>query len=92
VKIPVLATVQACIKQTFKTKQHFKVFQATTVAHKPYKHEAKLKIGRYIENTKNPSFLTLSGAKKRKHNGSRIRGEHCKSNKCRKLEKQIHKG
>jgi len=46
-KIPVLAIVHACNNRTFKTKQHFNVFQATTIAHKHYKHETKLKTGRH---------------------------------------------
>ena len=47
------------------TKQPFKAFHTTTVAHKPYKHEAKLKICRFIENTKKPSFPYLENASQR---------------------------
>jgi len=58
-RIPVLSIVHICISHTFNPKQHNKVFHVTTIAHKPYKHEAKLKIDRYSKNTKNPSFTYL---------------------------------
>jgi len=48
----------------FHTKQHVKAFHTSTVAYKLYKYEAKLKIGRFTKNTKNPSFpYLLSRAK-----------------------------
>jgi len=61
-RISILTTIHACNCQAFETKQHLPLFQATTTTHKHHKHETKLKIGRYEENTKTLAFLTLTKA------------------------------
>jgi len=57
-RIPILTTIHACNSQTFETKQHLSLFQTTTTTHKHHKHETKLKIGSYEENTKIIASLT----------------------------------
>jgi len=42
-KVPVLSVVHTYNKQTFKAKQPFNIFQATTTPKKPYKYERKPK-------------------------------------------------
>jgi len=43
----------------YTSKQHNKAFYTFIVAHKPYKYETKLKIGRFTESMKDPSFPYL---------------------------------
>jgi len=50
--------------QTYHTKQHVKASHTSTIAHKPYKYETKLEIGRFMENTKDLSFPYLENASK----------------------------
>jgi len=57
----------SCIQQSgIRNQTTFNIFsQATTTAHKLYKHEIELKLGRYKENTKTLASLTLIKLAKR---------------------------
>jgi len=49
-------------KENTHTKQHIEAFHTSTIAHKPYNYETKLKIGRFKENMKEPTFPYLEKA------------------------------
>jgi len=57
-----------CNNHTCTPKSHNQAFHIFTIAYNPYKHEVRLKVGRFTERTKGPSFLYLEIARKRGSN------------------------
>jgi len=86
-KIPILTIVHACNNQTFETKQHLNIFQATTTTYKHYKRETKLKTNIYQENIKK-TYLPLPGQTLAKQNNYPKDEHHSSSNGPIKLEEK----